>query len=65
MTSPSLLQECPACLVDLIWMVLEMGGKWPYSYYFVVYCFRDLSNIANSILEQFLSSFCSIPFVSV
>ena len=24
-----LFQQCPASLVHLIWMVLEMGGRWP------------------------------------
>ena len=26
-----LLQQCPACLVCLTWIVFVMGGKWPYS----------------------------------
>ena len=35
MCSPLLLpQRPPACLVFLIWMVLEMEGRWPYSYFF-------------------------------
>ena len=29
MSSFFLLQQRPACLVRLIWMVLEIGGKWP------------------------------------
>ena len=31
MSSSLLLQECPACLVRLTWIVFVMGGKWPYS----------------------------------
>ena len=27
-----LLQECPACLVCLTWIVFVMGGRWPYSW---------------------------------
>ena len=25
-----LLQQCPACLVRLTWIVFVMGGRWPY-----------------------------------
>ena len=45
-------------------MVLEMGGKWPYSCCFVQCCFQDLLNIARSILVQFLSSFFSMHLIS-
>ena len=31
MSSFLFLQQCPACLVRLSWMLLEMGGRWPYS----------------------------------
>ena len=31
MSSSPLLQQCPACLVRLTWIVFVMGGKWPYS----------------------------------
>ena len=58
-----LLQQCPTCLV--LCMVLELGGKWPYSCCFVECCFQDLFNIAHSILVQFLSSFSSVHFVSI
>ena len=30
MSSSLLLQQCPARIVRLIRMVLEVGGKWPY-----------------------------------
>ena len=33
MSSTLLLQQGPACLVCLTWMVCEMGGKWPYSHF--------------------------------
>ena len=59
------LHQCPVCLVRLIWMVLEMVGRWQYSCCFVGCWFRDLFNIARSILVQFPSSFFSIRSVSV
>ena len=46
-------------------MVLEMGGEWPYSCYFVGCCFLDLFSVAPSILVQFASSLLSIRLVSV
>ena len=50
--SPSrLLQQCPACLVFLTWIVFVMGDKWLYSWCFVGCCLQDLFNIARSILE--------------
>ena len=50
MSSSMLLQQCPACLVRLTWIVFVMGGRWPYSWYFVG-CYRqDLFNIARNIL---------------
>ena len=50
MSSPLLLQLCPACLVCLTWIVFMMGGRWPYSWCFVGCCLQDLFNIARSIL---------------
>ena len=50
MSSSLLLQQCPACLVRLIWVVFVMGGSWPYSWCLVVCCRQDLFNIARSIL---------------
>ena len=65
MSSFLLLQQCPACLFRLIWMVLEMRGRWPYSRCFVGCFFLDLFNIARSILVQFLFSFFSVRLVSI
>ena len=31
MSSSLLLQQCPACLVCLTWIVFVIGGRWPYS----------------------------------
>ena len=50
MSSSLLLQQCPACLVRLTWIVFMMGGRWPYSWYLVECCRQDLFNIAGSIL---------------
>ena len=45
-----LLQQCPACLVCLTWIVFVMGGRWPNSLCLVGCCHQDLFNIARSIL---------------
>ena len=60
-----LLQQCPACLVRLTWIVFVMGGRWPYSWCLVGCCRQDLFNIARSILVQLSSSFFSSRLVSV
>ena len=44
------LQQCPACLVRLIWIVFVMGGRWPYSWCLVGCCRQDLFNIARNLL---------------
>ena len=50
MSSSLLLQQCPACLVRLTWIVFVIGGRWPYSWCLVGCCRQDLFNIARSIL---------------
>ena len=65
MSSSLLLQQCPACLVRLIWMVVEMGGKCTYSCYFLGCCFVDIFNIAHCILVLYTSSNFSLRFVNV
>ena len=50
MSSSLLLQQCPACLVRLAWIVFAMGGRWPYSWCFVGCCCQNLFNIARNIL---------------
>ena len=50
MSSSLLLQQCPACLVHLTWIVFVMGGKWLYSWCLVECCRQDLFNIALNIL---------------
>ena len=50
MRTSLLLQQCPACLVRLIWIVFVMGGRWPYSWCFMGCCLQDMFNIARNIL---------------
>ena len=50
MSSSLLLQQCPACLVRLTWIVFVRGGRWPYSWYLVGCCRQDLYKISCSIL---------------
>ena len=45
MSLSSLLQQCPACLVRLTWIVFMMGGRC-----LVECCRQDLFNIAHNIL---------------
>ena len=47
-SSSLLLQQCPACLVRLAWIVFVMWGRWSYSWFFVGCCRQDLFNIAHS-----------------
>ena len=49
MNSSLLLQQCPACLVRLTWIVFVIGGRWPYSWCLVGCCCQDLFKIARSI----------------
>ena len=38
MSSSLLLQQCPACLVRLTWIVFVIGGRWPYTLCLVWCC---------------------------
>ena len=49
MSSSLPLQQCPACLVRLTWIVFVMGGRWLYSWCLVGCCRQDLFNIALNI----------------
>ena len=49
MSSSLLLQQCPACLVRLTWIVFVMGGRWPYSWCLVGCCRQDLFNVARKM----------------
>ena len=50
MSSSLLLQQCPARLVRLTWIVFVIGDRWPYSWCLVGCCRQDLFKIARSIL---------------
>ena len=45
MGSSLLLQQCPACLVRLTWIVFMMGGRLPYSWCLVKYCTLKLFQV--------------------
>ena len=51
MSSSLLLQQCPACLVRLTWIVFVIGGRWPYSWCLVGCCCQDLFRIARSMQQ--------------
>ena len=65
MSSSLLLQQCPACLFLLTWVVFVKGSRWPYSWCFVGCCRLDLVNIARNILVWFPSRFFFNGLVSV
>ena len=50
MSSSLLLQQCPACLVCLTWIVFVIGGRWLYSWCLVGCCHQDLFKITHNIL---------------
>ena len=50
LSSSLLLQQWPACLVRLTWIVFVMEGRWPYSWCLVGCSRQDLFNIARNIL---------------
>ena len=54
MSSSLLLQQCPACLVRLIWIEFVMGGKWLFSCCFVGCC---LSNVVCNNLKSIDSGY--------
>ena len=60
-----LLQQCPACLVRLTWIVFVMGGRWPFSWCLVGCCRQDLFNIVRNILVWLLSCFFCSHLVSI
>ena len=65
MSSLLLFQKYPACLIRLIWIVLEMGGRWSYSCCFVGCCFKVFIIMVRRIPVQLALSLFSIRLVSV
>ena len=60
MSSSLLLQQCPACLVRLTWMVFVMGGRWPYSW-----CLEGVASRTCSILLAAFLCNCRLAFSPV
>ena len=58
MSSSLLLQQCPACLVRLTWIVFVIGGRWPYSWCLVGCCRQDL-NKENTKFDGNRDCICS------
>ena len=54
MSSSLLLQQCPACLVYLTLMVLQMRGEWPYSCCFQSVLSTSMWCIHTAVLTQLL-----------
>ena len=52
MSSPLLLEQCPACLVRLTWIVFVMGGRWPYSRCFVEAILHKMNAIKILIFKK-------------
>ena len=65
MSTSLLLQQCPACLVRLTWIIFVMSGKWPYSCCFLRCYLQDLFNNTHSILVLLPSRFFSTRLVSI
>ena len=69
MSSSLLLQQCPACLVRLTWIVFVIGGRWPLQLIQAIlrfFCFeRQFSMIILFInswsLQQY--EFFGLPFI--
>ena len=57
MSSSLLLQQCPACLFRLTWIVFVMGGLWPYSW-----CFVGIASRTCSILLAAFLYNCRLAF---
>ena len=55
MRSYLILQKYPACPVRVNWSVLEIRGKWLYSFCFVGCCFQELLTIASRLLQNAMS----------
>ena len=55
MSSSLLLQQCPACLVRLTWIVFVIGGRWPYSWCLVGCCCQDYHQYNwNSYFQSYI-----------
>ena len=59
MSSSLLLQQCPACLVRLTWIVFVMGGRWPYSWC-LVGCWNQNLGKSYDSSEKYLLNILTI-----
>ena len=64
MISSLLLQQCPACLVHLTWIVFVIGGRWPYSWCLVGCCHQDLFMLTAPSIFYFCDSFSSFIHIA-
>ena len=62
MSSSLLLQQCPACLVRLTWIVFVMGCRWPYSWCFVG-CYLQVPKQTTFTLHWFPFYFILFYFI--
>ena len=64
-SSSLLLQQCPACLVRLAWIVFVIGGRLPYSWCFVGCCARTcLILLATFLCSCRLASYPAVLLAS-
>ena len=61
MSSSLLLQQCPACLVCLTWIVFVMGSRWPYSWCLVGVAARTWSEKGDLLHGQLLDIHTTLP----
>ena len=61
MSSSLLLQQCPACLVRLTWIVFMMGGRWLYSWCLVGCVPPGLQTQTTQIIYCFLQIYLPKP----
>ena len=64
MSSSLLLQQCPACLVRLTWIVFVIGGRWPYSWCLVGCCCQDLFSTQECCVQSWTSSSIKMALIS-
>ena len=63
MSSSLLLQQYPACLVRLTWIVFVIGGRWPYSWCLVGCCRQDLFILIYILLTADSKTNCQFLFL--
>ena len=64
MSSSLLLQQCPACLVRLTWIVFVIGGRWPYSWCLVGCCCQFIFEPIKSVTFLIICTYIWYGFFS-